>query len=115
MDTASFMVLFDVIILGYGLYVIYSAMKMKKTGEPSNILINEEELVGARDIKSFCAAMATPFSVLGLAAVLYGIVGLVNDLLINIPMLNFFSIVIFLILCFWFFRLLKKNKAEFLK
>lgn len=115
MNSDSFMILFDVIILGYGLYMVYSAYQMRKTHQPPTMLINQAELVGARDVKGFCEAMFKPFVLFGMIAAIYGVVGLINDLYMEVPAMNFVSIALFLVLCFWFFKEMKKNKSKFLK
>lgn len=115
MNSDSFMILFDVIIFGYGLYMIYSAYQMKKTHQPSNLIINQTELVGARDVKGFCEAMFQPLVLFGILAMLYGVAGFVNDKYLNVPMANLVSVALFLILCFWFLKQTKKYKAKYLK
>ena len=115
MGSDSFMILFDVIIFGYGIYLIYSGYQMKKTHQPSSLIINQTELVGARDVKGFCEAMYKPLILFGVLAVIYGIAGYVNDKYLNEPMANLIAIALFLILCFWFFRETKKNKTKYLK
>ena len=115
MSSDSFMILFDVISLCYGVYLFYSGYQMRNTHQPSNLIINQADLVGARDIKSFCEAMFKPTVIFGMMAILYGIVGFVNDKYLDEPMVNFASIVLFLILCFWYLRETKQNKAKYLK
>ena len=63
MGSDSFMMLFDVIIFCYGVYMVYSAYQMRRTEQPPTMLINPMELVGARDVKGFCEAMFRPFVV----------------------------------------------------
>lgn len=115
MNSDSFMILFDVIILGYGMYMVYSAYQMRKTHQPPSMLINQSELIGARDVKGFCEAMFKPFVLFGVMAAIYGIVGLINDLYVEVFGMNVASVALFLILCFWFFKEMKKNKSKFLK
>lgn len=115
MSSDSFMLLFDVIILGYGVYLVYSGYQMKKTHQPSNLIINQADLVGARDTKGFSEAMFKPTVVFGMMAILYGIIGFINDRYLDEPMVNFVSIALFLVLCFWFLREAKKNKTKYLK
>lgn len=115
MGSDSFMMLFDVIICCYGLYMVYSAYQMKKTHQPPSMLINQTELVGARDVKGFCEAMFKPFVLFGMMAAFYGVLGLINDFYISLPALNFGSILLFLVMCYWFFREMKKNKSKYLK
>ena len=115
MGSDSFMSLFDMIICFYGVYLVYSAYQMKRTHQPSNLIINQAELVGARDVKGFCEAMFKPLVVFGVMAVIYGIAGFINDRYLDVPMANLVSVALFLILCFWFLRETKKNKAKYLK
>ena len=115
MGSDSFMMLFDLIIFCYGLYMVYSAYQMKKTHQPPAMLINQAELVGARDVKGFCEAMFKPFVVFGMMAAIYGVLGLINDFFISLAALNFAAIILFLIMCYWFFREMKKNKSKYLK
>lgn len=115
MSADSFMILFDVIILCYGVYLVYSAYQMKKTHQPSGLIVNQADLVGARDVKGFCEAMFKPLVVFGMMAIIYGIVGFLNDRFVNEQLVNFMAVVLFLVLCFWFLRETKKNKAKYLK
>lgn len=115
MTSDSMMILFDFIILGYGLYMVYSAYQMKKTNQPPTLIVNQADLIGARDVKSFCEAMFKPFVLFGMMAIIYGVIGLVNDMYLKTPMMNFVSVLLFLILCFWFLREMKKNKIKYLK
>lgn len=114
MTSDSFMLLFDVIVLAYGVYLTYAAVQMKKTNQPPNQLVSKAELVGARDVKGFCETMYKPLLYFGLFSSLYGILGLVNDLYMEIPYMDFFAIVVFLILCGWFTTQLKRKKKQFL-
>jgi hypothetical protein len=109
------MILFDVIILMYGLYMVYSGYQMKKTHQPPNILINQTELVGAKDVKGFCEAMFKPLVSFGMLAVLYGIVGFINDKYTDQPMVNFVSVALFLIMCVWFLRVNRANQKKYIK
>lgn len=115
MNADTFMLLFDAIIMFYGLYMIYSGYQMKKTHQPPNLVINPAELIGARDVKGFCDAMFKPLILFGVVAVVYGIVGLINDLYAELPVINFLSVGVFLVLCFWFLKETKKYKAKYLK
>ncbi len=115
MDSDAIMMLFDVIIFFYGLYMVYSGYQMRKTHQPSNLIINQTELVGARDLKGFCDAMFKPLVIFGVLAMIYGVVGYVNDQYLEIPMMNFFAVALFLILCIWFMKMIKKNKAKYLQ
>ncbi len=115
MSSDSFMVLFDFVLFFYGLYMVYSAYQMKRTGQPSNLIINPAELVGAKDMKGFCEAMYMPLILFGILAILYGVIGYVNDKYLELPMVNFVMVVLFLVLCIWFLRKTKECKAKYIK
>ena len=115
MSSDSFMFLFDVIILCYGVYLVYSGYQMKRTHQPPNVIINQTELIGARDVKGFCEAMYKPTIIFGVTTTLYGIVGIINDQVMDQPIVNFVCITLFLILCVWYVREMRKNKDKYLK
>lgn len=115
MQTDYIMLIFDVVIFGYGVYMVYSARQMQETKQPPTILLNPMELVGARDIPGFCEAMYKPLILFGIMAMIYGIVGMVNDIFVSIQTVNLVSIGLFLIMCIWFFRQMKNNKTKYLK
>lgn len=115
MNSDSFLVFFDIVILFYGAYMVYSGYQMKRTHQPSNLLINQSELIGARDPKGFCEAMFQPLIIFGCLAIVYGIAAFVNDKYLSIPMLNFAAVALFLILCVWFLKITKKNKEIYIK
>lgn len=115
MQTDNIMMIFDVIIFGYGVYMVYCAKQMRETGQPPTILLNPMELVGARDIAGFCKAMYKPLMLFGIMAMVYGVVGMVNDLFVSMQMINLLLIGIFLLMCVWFFREMKHNKTKYLK
>jgi hypothetical protein len=95
--------------------MVYCGYQMKKTHQPPNIIINQTELVGAKDVKGFCDAMFKPLVSFGMLAVLYGVVGFINDRYTDLPMVNFVSVALFLVMCVWFLRESKKNRTKYIK
>jgi hypothetical protein len=115
MNSDSFLVLFDMIILFYGVYMVYCAFQMQKTHRPPNLIINESDLVGARDVKGFCDAMYKPLVCFGILAAIYGVISFVNDNYLDLPAVSFTSVVVFLAMCVWFVRLTKKNRTKYIR
>ena len=115
MSSDSFMILFDVIVVCYGVYLIYSAFQMRKTHQPSNLIVNQGDLVGARDVKGFCDAMFNPLVGFGIAAILYGGLASADDRYLHVPMINTVAMPIFLALCIWFVWKMKKIKEKYLR
>lgn len=114
MGSDSFMILFDIIVVCYGVYLIYSAFQMRKTHQPSNLIVNQGDLVGARDVKGFCEAMFKPLVGFGIASIIYGVLAFANDRYLNVPMINTVAMPIFLVLCIWFVWKMKKIKESYL-
>ena len=69
----NLVLIFDVIIAGLGIYLIYSAFQMKKTGEISNVIINELEVTKCKDRKSFIQSIYNQVIILGAIAVIFGV------------------------------------------
>ena len=49
----DFMLIFDLVIAGLGLYLIYSSLKMRQTGELSTIVVNQADMARCRDKGGF--------------------------------------------------------------
>ena len=47
MNNINFLMIFDIVILGYGFWIMYGAVKMNKTKVPASMLIPEEDLIGS--------------------------------------------------------------------
>ena len=46
MESINFLMIFDIVILGYGFLIVRGALQMHKTNVPASMLIPAEELTG---------------------------------------------------------------------
>ena len=110
----NYIIIFDVIIAALGLYLIYSAQKMKNTGEICEILLNREETKKCKDKQGFICKIYKKTCLFGTLSVLFGIFGCVNDTLYPFGRLyDIGSVAIYLIAWFWFSRELRSARGDF--
>lgn len=108
------MLIFDVIIIVFGAYMIFQGLGMKKKGEISSILITPEEILKCKDKKGFISDIYWKEAVFGGVVILVGILGLINDLVCELGVLNTVRIVGFLVMFLWFQTSLQKARGKFL-
>ena len=53
MESINFLMIFDIVILGYGFLIVRGALQMHKTNVPASMLIPAEELTGCKDPVGF--------------------------------------------------------------
>jgi len=110
----DYMLIFDVVIAGLGLYLIYSALKMKNTGEVSAIVVNQEDMARCKNKKGFIEAIAMNAVYFGSVALLYGILAIINDVYAVLgKYFNVIGAVVFIGSWLWFSGKLRKAKEEF--
>ncbi len=107
------MELIDVVILGYGLYTIYGALKMKKTRELSRWLIGDQPAAGIRDAQGYIDYIYGRIIVMGVMAVVFGAIGLYSDYVSPLPKVMFAFVLLFLTVCVWFYFSINRGKRKF--
>ena len=112
MSSEMIVLLFDIIILILGINAILSAVRMKKTGIPSAILIPKEEQGRVRNAKEFCEKLYQPTILFGIMICLYGAADILNSQVIKLPALDLLSMACFLSVCIWYVRKLREVKGE---
>ena len=70
--------IFDIVLLVYGGYTVYSAFVMKKTQTPVKWLVPEQELKKCRDARGFAEAMFLKTVIFGIVVALFGLVSFLN-------------------------------------
>lgn len=111
--TTDIMSIFDVILIVYGIYTIYSAFMMKRTGVPGKWLITEQEIAKCKDMPGFIDAMYLKTILFGGVALLYGALSTLNRMKLSIPYLDTICIIAFLIVCGIYIVALNKAKKKF--
>jgi hypothetical protein len=108
------MMIMDAVILLFGLYMLVSALKMKKSGVISELLLTREEIARCKktaDLITFIYWREAAFGVVLAAA---GVLGLVNERLVSLGNLKFAGLAVFLAAFLWFRIQLKNARERFL-
>ena len=106
----------SIIVLGFGIYSLYAYFKMKKDGH-----INETLLLGksyteqmCKDKNAFVKKALPAVLVLGIAALIYGIVAFVHYYVTPLGIAEIAGMILFLIILYWFgFYTVKLKKQYF--
>lgn len=110
----DFMLIFDLIITGLGLYLIYSSLKMKNTGQLSTIVVSQDDMARCKDKQGFIEAIAMKSVGFGVVALIYGILAILND--VNAVFGKYFNMigaVVFIGTWLWFAGELRKAREKF--
>jgi hypothetical protein len=108
-------VIFDVILLFLGLYIMMTSVRMKKDGQVSTLFVTREELSRCRDMAGFVTYLYPRAMVFGVVSILFGIQGLYNDLVQAMAgWVNGLMVVLFLAAWGWFSVSLRKGKEKYL-
>ena len=108
------MLIFDVVIAIFGVYMIGAALKMKKTGKISSAVITAEEIARCRNTKGFIAFIYWKEAVFGAVIIAVGILGIINDKVVSLGAFNVVELLIFLAAFLWFQSQLRKAREQFL-
>lgn len=106
------LLLFDVMILMYGLYTIYSSVVMKRTGKLGSWFTGAFGS-SVRDVRGYIDYIYGRTLVMGAAAVLFGLAALVNDYAMPIAKVMQALILLFLTVCVWFYVTVSRAKRRF--
>lgn len=108
------MIIFNIVIMGFGIYMIAAALKMKKTGVISSAVITEEEIAKCKDKKGFIEFMYWREAFFGVLIIIVGALGLVDDLVVSLGIFNIIEMLVFLAAFLWFQTGLRKAREKFL-
>ena len=109
------MMIFDVVMIGIGIYMISAGLTMRKENVISQILLAEEELIKCKDTEGFITYIYWREVVMGMALILYGIIGLLDKFIFKMGgILDYVPIILLLIVFFWFYSGLQTARKRFL-
>lgn len=108
------MVIFDAVIVVFGLYMVISAFKMKKTGSISTAVISGDEIKKCRDVNGFISYMYWKEAAFGVIVIIVGTLGLINDLIISLGPVNIAEMLVFIVAFVWFQQSLRKARERYL-
>lgn len=111
----NFYSIIDIIVLGCGLYCIYSAYKMKTKGDISSSILfsNTADAVKCRDKAGYIAYMFPKMALFGVITTIYGITGLVSSYVMNLGFGQIIVMVVFFVVLIWFAVETKKAYRKF--
>lgn len=110
----SVMLLFDIVVLIFGIYMIGAGLKMKKTGEISSAVITAEEIAKCRDKKGFIAFIYWKEAIFGGVVALVGVLGIVNEAIVSLGVLNIIEMIVFFATFIWFQIQLRTARKKYI-
>lgn len=107
--------LFGLIGVGMGLYVLYATIMMQKTGEINQSLLLDKNTNPnlCKNKEAYINKVKPCMWVLGISALLYGAIMLINAYVVAIPNISLAAIGVFFIIIIWFAVVTMKAKKEF--
>ena len=106
----------DLLFAGAGLYALYAYYLLKTKGEiTTSILMSKDvDIRKCKDIEGYKVFVAPKILIFGAAALLYGILGLVNSYVSPVPgVLYTAAMVLFFVILIWFAFQTKKGVQMF--
>ena len=116
MDNSDIVIIiFDVIVLFLGAYLIFCAVKMKKKDEIPPILLAPKELSLCKNPYGFIDNMFPFLLIFGIVCVIFGALNILGDTVLDFPRIVYgISVVVLIAVWIWFSMMLKRAKAEFM-
>ena len=112
----NIMLIFDVIILALGIYVVYSAEKMRKDRKVPELFVSSQEMKACVNELGFINFLFPKALAFGLACVLFGLEGLYNDFIYDFgKAVNAAEIIIFIGAWIYFSVMLRKGRNEYFR
>lgn len=106
------LIIFDVVIFIYGVYTVYSSIKMKQTQELSNFFTGGS-MEPVRDVHGYINYIYGRTIVLGAVAILFGVTGFINDYVTPLSYIMKAMVVLFLTVVIWFTININRAKRRF--
>ena len=108
------MIVFDAVILLFGIYMVISSLQMKKSGKINSMVIAEEEMKKCKDAAGFISFIYWREALFGGIVALTGLIGIINELTNFLGKLTLVELVVFLGSFLWFQNGLKTAREKFL-
>jgi uncharacterized membrane protein HdeD (DUF308 family) len=115
MNKNTIMVIFGIILLGLGIFIILKAFQMKKSGHISDLFVSPDEMKKCRDEKSFVNELFMPCIIFGLVSAGFGIEEFLN-LVFKFPYVeSVVAVAVFLAVWIYFSHMLRVKKDKYIK
>lgn len=109
------MAVFDLVILGFGIYLLFSGTRMRRTKEPGTLIFTEDEIKRCNDKEALAIYFWWREVLMGSVFVIFGMIRLLDKYIFKVGgMLDISLMVILLITAGWFFYSMQTARARFL-
>lgn len=71
--------LMDIVIAAFGLYLIIVALRMKRSGKINSLVVAEAEQKKCKDTKAYISGIAPYMYFFGIVALVVGVIGILGD------------------------------------
>jgi hypothetical protein len=109
----NIMLAVDFVITILGVYLIFAAINMRKTGKIHSILLTEAELKKCRNPEGFVNYVSPRLLFFGVLCGLAGIFGIVSELLLSAAWTDYVSVFVILAAVVIFNMQFKKAREDF--
>ncbi len=114
MTQMDFILVFDVIILVLGAYIVYTGIKMKRERNVPTLFFAKEELNRCRDTEGLADYLFPRTMIFGGISAVFGVLGFFHDVMGVLPeWINIVMMVVFLGAWGWFSWSLRKGKEAY--
>lgn len=103
----------DIVILLFGLYILYATIRMKRKGVIDKMLMAESEIKKIKDKDGFIQYMSPHLIVFSAVVIVDGIFGIITDEFVKIPYSNWIIMVTFLIAVIYLLNRIRVSKEKF--
>ena len=103
----------DIVILLFGLYILYATIRMKKKGVIDKMLMAESEIKKIKAKDGFIQYMSPHLIVFSSLVIVDGIFGIITDEFVKIPYSNWIIMVTFLIAVIYLLNRIRVSKEKF--
>ena len=113
MDINIFMLIFDVLVLVLGILIIFRSLVMKKKGIVPSLFVSSYEMKSIGDAKGLINEIFPKCLIFGVASIAFGVEGVLDEFLKFGKRVNSVSILVFIVVWFYFSFNLRKAKVKF--
>ena len=107
------LLIMDIVILGFGVYMLFVCYSMKKSGKIHSVLLAESELKKCSHQTEFVQFMTPRLLAFAIITLIDGTIGIVAEQFISSRYLDFAYMIIFFAAFIWFSCSLKKAREKF--
>lgn len=103
----------DVVIVIFGLYMLFISVRMKLSGKINPIFLAEEDLKKCKNKEPFAKYMSVRSLVFSIIILICGICGCVCECMSVLPYMKYIELAVFLLAFFNFIRQIRNAKDMF--